>query len=42
MNDCSQKEALKCPKDCSENGECNGETGKCTCDNGWEGEDCSK
>nr|QBK84705.1 MAG: transmembrane protein [Pithovirus LCDPAC01] len=32
----------RCPNDCSNNGVCNGKTGKCTCNSGLTGDDCSE
>ena len=32
---------LSCPEDCSNAGDCNTSTGKCSCDDGRHGADCS-
>ncbi|EAL65541.1 hypothetical protein DDB_G0283853 [Dictyostelium discoideum AX4] len=31
----------RCPKDCSNNGKCNTNTGQCKCNSGWGGYDCN-
>lgn len=37
--DCS---LTPCPNNCNNNGECDGETGVCTCNDFWRGTDCSE
>ncbi|KAG2494879.1 hypothetical protein HYH03_007118 [Edaphochlamys debaryana] len=34
------EQARTCPERCTQNGNCNAETGKCNCNWGWEGEAC--
>jgi hypothetical protein len=35
-------ENIDCPKNCSDHGTCNGSTGACDCQDGWEGEACDQ